>query len=24
LNKDTSELEAFMGCYNEGRDIYWH
>jgi hypothetical protein len=22
LNKDTSELEAFMGCYNEGRDIY--
>jgi hypothetical protein len=24
LDKDTSELEAFKGCHNEGRDIYWH
>jgi hypothetical protein len=22
LDKDTSELEAFKGCHNEGRDIY--
>lgn len=24
FDKDTSELEAFKGCHNEGRDIYCH